>query len=915
MRGQPFESTRSFLAFGFLSSCLLFGLLAGAAPAEARTVTIRAVFRSLAPDGTDKPIRYAYVELLDQDPVSNDVLGRSSTELDGTVSFQYDSEQGDGWMGGRVDPFLRCYCRLMVPSGDVAVHKASVVWSDATLQCEYFLDSTVWSGNTEDRSVQVRIAEGNAQYALFQLDCLAEANLRPQIPFTDRLDQAPAAIGGDICGGKTDVDYPVATKTGFQGHLGEIWLTHEYEADFDTILHEYGHHQMWDAYGSLVFGDYSKIQGDHNFNSECEDAWSAFAEGWADFTPVITKGYPEYRLIDIENERPGYTRSDLCEATICRILWDLWDNHDSKVFEAVLDQKHVLDRPLTAGVRLDDDPVGFTDFPPFGAWRGRAVLKSIIAHDHPKSIWDFKSGWDKHFARDGLARRALEAIFWQHGVRAGINDSAPACTLRIEGTRNGDICTGPLILRAEVTDADITAAAPYDGQLMHVAFYYAHYLEATSEISGARPSDWYPIGIDIKGSDGFGVEWPETARRPPENQKVVLIAVASDFFDSSTYGYKPEKFTAAQIGPILIKKGSAGTDGGGGELKPAGPLTEVGYYSIGPSAYGIRVHGDKLYIAAWGQGLLIVDISKPESPRLISKFRPSDITRTDYCRDVDTYSPEETSGRGRLYAVLAYSSAGMRIVDVTNPAKPFQVGGLGGSDVYANRVRVAGRHAVFWDTGQTVVDLSTPANPGPVIPWLKTSLRVNRHEVNDVAVCGDAVYLACGKRGLVMLSLSDILAMPRTEPREERDEDWLKLIRGRYDDGHDLRALDIVETGGGRRLAMGLYLLGPVPGEKSPEPGKYRLSALDVTEPKNIKEIQSFDLEHFPNDVAVDGSRVFVGHSRGVSMFDFSDPSAPKKICDFKGNFTYAGGEMAFYKDYVIVLVANDHIGVLKLNY
>jgi hypothetical protein len=192
---------------------------------------------------------------------------------------------------------------------------------------------------------------------------------------------------------------------------------------------------------------------------------------------------------------------------------------------------------------------------------------------------------------------------------------------------------------------------------------------------------------------------------------------------------------------------------------------------------------------------------------------------------------------------------------------------------------------------------------------------VNRHEVTDIAIAGDDVYLACKERGLAMLSLADILALKKTEPAKGREDEQIQMIRGSYTNGHRLIALDILETKPqGRRLAMCLYLLEIVPDQKSPRAGKYCLSVLDVTDPKNIKEINAFDLENFPDDVAVDGSNVFVGHSRGVTLFDFADPSAPKKVCTFKGSAVYAGGEIAFYKDYIIVLVAHDHIGVLKLN-
>jgi len=214
-------STMSFAVRGVLFFLALLGL-AAAPPAEAKTIAIKAVFRYRAPDGTDKPVRYADAELRDSDAISDDIIARSSTELDGSVTFQYDSGLDDGWGGGRIDPFVRCYCSLMVPSGDQAVHKASVVWSDVTLQSEYFLNSPTWDNNNDDRDVSILADRGNTRHAFFQLDCLAEANMRRQIPFTDRLDQAPAAIVGDICAGEVDVDYPVTLGTGFQAHIGKI---------------------------------------------------------------------------------------------------------------------------------------------------------------------------------------------------------------------------------------------------------------------------------------------------------------------------------------------------------------------------------------------------------------------------------------------------------------------------------------------------------------------------------------------------------------------------------------------------------------------------------------------------------------------------------------------------------------------
>jgi hypothetical protein len=425
------------------------------------------------------------------------------------------------------------------------------------------------------------------------------------------------------------------------------------------------------------------------------------------------------------------------------------------------------------------------------------------------------------------------------------------------------------------------------------------------------------LGEDIDGSNGFSVGWPKGKDRPLPGKAVCLIAVVSDFMQESatTLSFEPENRTGGQIWNVVFGESEAG-GGGTGTGKPTGPLTEVGYYSIGGFATGMRVHGDKLYIAGWGQGLQIVDISVPESPRLVSVFRPSDITRTDNSRDVDIYEePANSSGRGRLYAVIAYGSAGMRIIDVTNPAKPVQVGSLGATEVFANRVRVVGSHAYFWDSGQAVVDISNPARPGPVVKWLPAGLLSNRLGIFDAAFSGDSVYIGCNERGLAIQSLADILAPKQPGSAKERPDDWKNWIRGLFTNDYEFRKLDILETGSeGRRLALCLNLHKRLQGQGSEKRRDQRLSVLDVTEPKNIREVTTFDLEGDLNDVAVDGSNVFVGRSGGVTLFDFADPWAPKKVCDFKGNFTYSGGEIEIYKDYLFVLVANDHLGVLKLN-
>ena len=559
---------KSFGLFPLLLPGLVLSLALAPSPASAKTITLKAVFKYRAPDGTEKPIRWALCELRDEDEFHDEFVARSVTDEEGAVSFEYDSGMDDGWFGGRIDPFVVCISSLMVPLRGQAVNKVNVVYTELTREIGYEASTEHWGNNNEDRTATVTVSEGDARYAFFLMDCLAEVNTRRQKPETSSFDPAPVALSGDICAGTVSVQFPVSAKTGFLSIVNKIRITSDYKSDFDTIVHEYGHHEMWESYGKSLFGDYSRTQGDHNINGEVGDLWTAFNEGWADFCPVITKGRPEYRGINIEAESAGYTKSDRCEGTICRILWDVWDTYEDPLFEADGNTITTVPRPRQGWLTPDDDPIGYSPDLPFIGWQGRKTLKQIINDSHPKSIWDFKAAWDRHFAQDGLARRALEAVFWQHGLHQGIVDSAPACTLIVEGTRVGETFKGPLILRAQVTDADGAAASvgsvPYDMQLMHVAFYWVEFREKEMQLASADPAAWHCIGVDTNGADGFTCEWPEYTNRPAADKKVCLVAVASDFFQDSAFGRKPADFTPAQVGPFSVLPEGGGPTGGGG---------------------------------------------------------------------------------------------------------------------------------------------------------------------------------------------------------------------------------------------------------------------------------------------------------------------------------------------------------------
>jgi hypothetical protein len=191
---------------------------------------------------------------------------------------------------------------------------------------------------------------------------------------------------------------------------------------------------------------------------------------------------------------------------------------------------------------------------------------------------------------------------------------------------------------------------------------------------------------------------------------------------------------------------------------------------------GVAVSGPYAYVADDDGGLLVVDITTPESPQIIGAVdTPGDAL------DV------EVSGE---YAYVADRTAGLQVIDVTNPTSPQIVAGLDIPDRALN-VTVSGSYAYIGanSSGFVIVDVSDPENPQILggadtpdkafkvavsgsyayVADLYSSLQVaditdpqnpqiigcaDPASVNravDVAVVGDYVYLVGGRSGLHIL--------------------------------------------------------------------------------------------------------------------------------------------------------------------
>lgn len=885
-----------------------------------KTITIRATFKYLGPDGKEYPIRWAWCELLDEDPGPDSVIAESYTERDGTVVFTYDSDRGDGLMGGRIDPYVRCTTRLVVLSGDYAHTRARVLKKRRVSVMNIFeaafyeINTRSWDNNNEDRTVTIT-DQTDDRYAFFLLDCLAEANMRRPKEGTTSLEPAAMALQGDICTGEVNVIYPSLLPTGFQSGPNEIWIESEYKDDFDTIVHEYGHHEMWEAYGHTLAGDYGRTQGDHVFNAPVTDGllsadarWTAFAEAWADFCPVIVKGFPKYRDFDIEAD--DMTNSDRCEGTICRIFWDLWDTHrDSK-----------LDRDKKPLARvLDDDPFGFCSLGFYPSLPGREALKSILRNKHPRSLGALRSTWNERYANNPLVRRAFESVLWRHGIRDGIEDSPPSCSLSVEGRKENDTFFGSLTLRASVEDADITPETPLDGRLMHVRFYWCEYSSRAKALQSDSEDDWHFIGFDIDGSDGYSCSWPAGKNRPGENNPVCIVAVASDHFARSDFKMRKSEFTAAQVGPIYIKDEDRETGTGGGAAGTGGGfLTEIGHYRPGGFlGKKLKVVGKTLYLTHHSLGLDIVDVSDPSLPILRAVYRAPDALSTDFCESVDVIERQDTANRPRHYALVGYAHAGLRVVDVTKPEQPKEVGVLKDlmdrfgrkSRLYAKSVKASGKYAYVWYSSHlSVIDLSDVHQPREVSYWSPWNLP--DFSIWDTVVLGDKAYFAGMKYGLTILPLEEV--------RERRFKRFFNpsydgrvypetLLCGRFQTAGLAQVLCLFRNPGIENMYA---IVSDTYGEK----GQNRtLRIVDVTDPDHLTEMGAFDVDMQVNDIDVQGKYAFISGSRGILVLDVSDPSSPVQHYFHRGPSVYKANALDISGDHVYVIVGS-MVYVLKIS-
>jgi len=170
---------------------------------------------------------------------------------------------------------------------------------------------------------------------------------------------------------------------------------------------------------------------------------------------------------------------------------------------------------------------------------------------------------------------------------------------------------------------------------------------------------------------------------------------------------------------------------------PSNPVRRGRFGPIGSDSNHVRVavSGDICYFIISSNLIYVVDISTPNSPRMINRIN----THTE---NKDIFVSDEI-------AYVTVGIIGLRIIDVSNPRQSELLVTFNTPES-AHDIFVDGSTAYVLDGENSllVIDVSDPANPALVDSYWTPDAR-------GVHVSGSYAYVANGRDGLVLLGLSD----------------------------------------------------------------------------------------------------------------------------------------------------------------
>jgi uncharacterized protein (TIGR03437 family) len=288
---------------------------------------------------------------------------------------------------------------------------------------------------------------------------------------------------------------------------------------------------------------------------------------------------------------------------------------------------------------------------------------------------------------------------------------------------------------------------------------------------------------------------------------------------------------------------------------------------------GVAVAGRLAYVAAGGAGLRVVDVSDPTRPTEVGAF--------------DTRGYSEGIAVVGTTVYLADGPYGLRIFDVSNPKSPKEVGSAYVMN-YAFEVAVSGRYAYIaaGGAGLLVADVSDPARP------VEVSTLDAPGYAYGVAAAGSTVYVADGWEGLKIVNVGDPTRPSQTGSFKTPGWAFGVAASGTLayvaDAFKGLRVLDVStqatprELGGfeGERGHAGSVAVAGNTAYLADRDWGLRL--VDVSAPSRPVQVGLYSPLGYARTVAVAGNHAYVAAGNGgVRVVDVSDPVQPKQVAAY----------------------------------
>ncbi len=293
---------------------------------------------------------------------------------------------------------------------------------------------------------------------------------------------------------------------------------------------------------------------------------------------------------------------------------------------------------------------------------------------------------------------------------------------------------------------------------------------------------------------------------------------------------------------------------------------------IGDEAAAVSVQGDYAFVAAFDDGLRVVDVSDPANPKEVGHCDTPGLAWGIFVSGSYAYVADEgslcvidvsdpanpyeagyyvTPGNPHAvfisgpYAYVAARGYGLRVIDISDPSNPHEVGESDGtyslwnlgvfvSGSYAYKAIAGHTAATLW-SGLRVVDISNPSNPYEVGVYEATA------GFFDVFVLGSYAYVAAAD-GLRVIDVSDPF-----HPHE---------VGYCYTPGK----------------AQAVWVVGDYAYVAAYDAG---LRIIDISNPNNPKEVTYHDALGYVNDVFVSGDYAYVASSDGLIILRLVTTTVP----------------------------------------